>query len=84
LLRFLGSKVPWLDLEDVHHEVWLKVLAKLAERYQGEGTFRSWLLTIARNTAIDPNRKKPPMSTSEIESVFVVNRETPRASAHSG
>src|SRR4051812_47544811 len=59
LLAFLGGLgVPRRLCEDVHHDVWLRVVAALAEK-PFQGHFRGWLFQVARNLAIDRFRKAP-------------------------
>jgi RNA polymerase sigma-70 factor (ECF subfamily) len=43
--------------EDIVSEVFLKVFTKLKAYRESEGTFRSWLFTVATNTLIDYCRK---------------------------
>ena len=54
--------VGWCDgpagAEDLAQEVWLRVLRR-PDAFQG-GSFRAWLLRIARNLAIDRSRKLSP------------------------
>jgi RNA polymerase sigma-70 factor (ECF subfamily) len=46
------------DAEDLTQEIFVKVYQSL-ERYRpGEGTFTTWLMTLARNHAIDDYRKR--------------------------
>lgn len=58
LLAWLATRVPRSDLEDVHQEIWTKVLARKAASFKG-GSFRAWLYTLARNHLIDRHDKKP-------------------------
>lgn len=44
--------------EDILQEVCLKIWKKISQYKIGSGTFKSWVFTIARNTAIDQLRKK--------------------------
>ena len=46
------------DAEDLAQEVWLRVLRR-PDAFRG-GSFRAWLLRIARNLAIDHSRKRTP------------------------
>lgn len=43
--------------EDISQEVWIKVV-RAASSYKDEGVFRSWLLKIVRNTALNHLRNK--------------------------
>jgi RNA polymerase sigma factor (sigma-70 family) len=67
LIAFLsGQGVSSADVEDVHHEVWVRVWAHLrAEPFTGH--FRGWLFQIGRNLAIDHRRKKRAGTLGEIE-----------------
>ncbi len=44
------------DTEDIMQDAYMKMLASL-ERYDGRSKFKTWLLTIAKNLAIDHYRK---------------------------
>ena len=59
LASFLAG---WCDdaarAEDLAQEAWLRVLRR-PDAFQG-GSFRAWLLRIARNLAIDHSRKRTP------------------------
>jgi RNA polymerase sigma-70 factor (ECF subfamily) len=60
LLAFLsGLGVARDDLEDVQHEVWVRVCNHLRAR-GFEGHFRGWLFKIARRLVIDGARRKRP------------------------
>jgi RNA polymerase sigma-70 factor (ECF subfamily) len=53
LLAFLGGLgVPPRHLDDVHHDVWVRV-CKTLEQTPFKGHFRGWLFRIARNLVID-------------------------------
>ncbi len=64
LLAFLASRVERSDLEDVHQEIWLKVMHAAAKQFTG-GSFRGWLFQISRNYLIDRSRKKRPQALPE-------------------
>ncbi len=57
LLAWLSARVSRSDLEDVHQEIWMKVLGKMGSSFKG-GNFRAWLFTVARNHIYDRQRKK--------------------------
>jgi RNA polymerase sigma factor (sigma-70 family) len=57
LLAFLGGRVNWAVLDDVHQEVWAKVWQAVPTGFQG-GNFRAWIHQIARNVVIDHQRKR--------------------------
>jgi RNA polymerase sigma-70 factor, ECF subfamily len=54
------------DAEDITQETFLKVWKHL-KRYRPGESFKTWLFTIARRTAIDWLRKKKPLVFSEFE-----------------
>jgi RNA polymerase sigma-70 factor (ECF subfamily) len=51
--------------EDVFQETWLRVLERGAQ-YDSRYKFEAWLISIARNLAIDHMRRKSPVSFSEL------------------
>ena len=53
--RFVG-KVD--DAEDLTQEIFVKVYQSLDRYREGEGHFTTWLMTLARNHAIDDYRKR--------------------------
>jgi RNA polymerase sigma-70 factor (ECF subfamily) len=55
LLRALGNRE---DAEDAAQEVFRKAFEALSRYDEGCGAFRSWLFQIARNQAIDHQRKR--------------------------
>jgi RNA polymerase sigma-70 factor (ECF subfamily) len=57
------------DTNDVVQEVFLKAWKNLA-RFDVERNFRTWLLTIAKNTALDFIKKKRPVLFSKIEEAY--------------
>jgi RNA polymerase sigma factor (sigma-70 family) len=58
LLAFLGGLgVPPAQLDDVHHDVWLRV-CKALEQKPFEGHFRGWLFQVARNLVTDRARSR--------------------------
>ena len=52
------------DAEDVTQDAFLRAFHRL-DRYRGEGSFRSWLLQIANNTALDALRRRPDVPPEE-------------------
>jgi len=57
------------DAEDVAQETFLRAFHRLGQ-YRGESPFRSWLLRIAHNTALDAlARQRPPAADLEGEEV---------------
>src|SRR4051812_10978376 len=57
LLGFLGARVPTAEVEDVHHEVWLRVWKHAATKFDGRH-FRGWLFRIAHNCAVERGRRQ--------------------------
>ena len=47
------------DAEDVHHQVWMKIIQILPQQSL-EGSFRAWMFQVMRNSAVDWMRKKKP------------------------
>lgn len=58
--------MPHAELENVHHEVWVRVWTNLREK-PFTGHFRGWIFQIARNLAIDLRRRRRPESLGETE-----------------
>jgi RNA polymerase sigma-70 factor (ECF subfamily) len=54
------------DAEDISQEVFLKVWKKI-KKYDPKQNFKTWILTITRNTTIDWLRKKRPLVFSDFE-----------------
>jgi RNA polymerase sigma-70 factor (ECF subfamily) len=52
LLSWLSGRVPRSRAEDLHQEVWLRVVRAYQTQFDGEN-FRAWLFTIARNLIYD-------------------------------
>ncbi|MDO8560619.1 MAG: RNA polymerase sigma factor [bacterium] len=61
--KYVRSKT---DAEDVTQEVFIKIWKNL-KRYKPETSFRTWLFSIAKNTAIDRVRKKQSLVFSDFE-----------------
>lgn len=61
--RFTGSSG---DAEDITQETFLKVWKNL-KRYKKGESFKAWIFSIARNTAIDWMRKKKNLAFSDFE-----------------
>ncbi len=67
LRSFLAARVNWrADVEDVHQTVWEHIWSHLPGGFHG-GNFRAWLYQIARNAAIDHNRKLRPDTRDDLE-----------------
>lgn len=52
--------------EDITQEVFIKVWKNI-KKFDAEASFRTWLFSIAKNTAIDWARKKKPILFSEFD-----------------
>jgi RNA polymerase sigma-70 factor (ECF subfamily) len=66
LLRYLISLVHERQTaEDIFQETWIRVLEQ-GHRYDPRHNFVTWLLTIARNLAIDNMRRKRPDALEEL------------------
>lgn len=80
------SRIVGLDeSEDVAQDAFLRAFHRL-DRFRGEGSFRAWLLQIARNSALDAlSAQRRRASSGEM---FDINQDdggterTPRAPAH--
>lgn len=55
LMGFISARVRG-DAEDLYQETWNKAVGALS-RYEDRGTFRAWLLQIARRLIIDHRRR---------------------------
>jgi RNA polymerase sigma-70 factor (ECF subfamily) len=62
LLHLTGNRAT---AEDLFQETWMRVLEK-GHLYDGKSRFVTWLLTIARNVAIDHLRRRAPASLDEM------------------
>lgn len=66
LLRFLVSVLhDRQTAEDIFQETWIRVLEQ-GRRYDPNHKFSTWLLTIARNLAIDHMRRKRPDALEDL------------------
>lgn len=63
VLRFVGDEVA----EDIVQETFIKAWNNIKKYNAGSSKFKTWLLRIARNTAIDFLRKKKHIPFSEFE-----------------
>jgi RNA polymerase sigma-70 factor, ECF subfamily len=63
LLRLLGDRSV---AEDVFQQTWVNVAERI-RRYDASRPFAAWLVTIARNLAIDLLRRRRPESLDETE-----------------
>jgi len=61
LLRLLGDRSV---AEDVFQQTWLRVAERI-RRYDAERPFAPWLVTLARNLALDLLRRRRPESLEE-------------------
>jgi len=68
--RFLGNRQ---DAEDVTQEVFIKVWRHL-KKFKKNKSFRIWIFSIAKNTAIDYLKKKKIIPFSEFENEFGENK----------
>jgi len=67
LRSFLAARVNRrADVEDVHQTVWEHIWGHLPSGFDGRN-FRAWLYQIARNAAIDHNRKRRPDTRDDLE-----------------
>ena len=57
------------DSEDITQETFIKAWQKI-QKYNRGKSFKTWLFTIAKNTAIDKLRKKKSINFSSINSIF--------------
>jgi RNA polymerase sigma-70 factor (ECF subfamily) len=79
LLRYLISLAGERQTaEDLFQETWLRVLEH-GRQYNGRTKFVTWLLTIARNLAIDHFRRKKPASLEGLMESEEHPREFPSA-----
>jgi RNA polymerase sigma-70 factor, ECF subfamily len=60
------------DTEDIAQETFVKVWKNLG-KFEPEKNFKTWIFTIARNTAIDYLRKRKNVLFSEKEEIFQEN-----------
>jgi RNA polymerase sigma-70 factor (ECF subfamily) len=65
VFRIVGDKS---ETEDIVQEAFVKVWKNL-KKFNPENNFKTWLFTIARNTAIDQLRKRKNISFSQIDSL---------------
>jgi RNA polymerase sigma-70 factor (ECF subfamily) len=63
-VRMVGNEA---DAEDVTQESFLKAWKNIS-KYNAEFSFKTWILSIARNTSIDFLRKKKSINFSELDS----------------
>jgi RNA polymerase sigma-70 factor, ECF subfamily len=63
LLRLVGDPSV---AEDVFQQTWLQVAEKI-RRYDAERPFAPWLVTVARNLALDQLRRLRPLSLEEAD-----------------
>jgi RNA polymerase sigma-70 factor, ECF subfamily len=68
LIRYLTHLTGERALaEDLFQETWVRVLER-GRQYRSDRPFVAWLLSIARNLAVDLLRKKRPLSLDALES----------------
>ena len=58
--RIVGAN----DADDVTQDVFLRAFHRL-DQFRGESSFRSWLLRIAHNTALNAAARRRPVATSD-------------------
>ena len=77
--RFVATRLkdPF-EIADIVHSTMLDVW-RLADRFEGRSSLRSWILTIARNKSVDHIRKYARVSTAEPDGT--IPDETPDAHA---
>jgi RNA polymerase sigma-70 factor (ECF subfamily) len=63
LVRLLGDPSV---AEDVFQQTWLRVAERI-RRYDADRPFAPWLLTVARNLALDQLRRHRPLSLEEVD-----------------
>ena len=56
LILLRSMKIRWEDQEDIAQEVMVKILADI-QQFNGKSKFRTWLMTVVRNTAYSHLRK---------------------------
>src|SRR5712692_7676628 len=64
----LGAGRHHADIEDLVAEVWMKVFTHIKEFDPSRGSFRPWLLTVARHTAISMIRRNTRLREKDLES----------------
>ncbi|MDG5788835.1 RNA polymerase sigma factor [Evansella sp. AB-P1] len=57
IYHFLIYRMGYVDVEDVVQEVFIRAIKGL-DSFQGDSHPKTWLFTIARNTAVDEIRKR--------------------------
>ena len=77
VFRVAARIVGVTDAQDVSQDAFLRAFHRL-ERFRGEGSFRSWLLQITRNTALNAlerGRAQPVQPVPEFEEAAGVERQ---------
>ncbi len=75
LIRMLGQRA---DAEDALQEVFTRVWLRAAKFDPDRGAAEAWLVTIARNLAIDRLRARPPLADGD-DGLAVIADTAPRA-----
>ena len=67
--RYISHRVPTEEVEDIHSDIWLKVVQKLhTYAPKGQAGFRAWIFRIAHNAVVDFYRRQKPFLSLENES----------------
>lgn len=82
VLRVSARIVGRQDAEDVAQDAFLRAYHRLGS-FRGDSPFRSWLMRIAHNTAIDAVSRKVPEPVGAIALAEVERRDGPRPPAES-
>jgi RNA polymerase sigma-70 factor, ECF subfamily len=80
VVRVAGRIAGLAEAEDVSQDAFLRAFHRL-ERFRGEAPFRSWLLRIAHNAALDhiARRRAEPVDAATLESALPADGRRPPA-----